>query len=196
MTRYSHSQQSLIFFTGSLFLWQFISVLSPSPWVQFISIGLCGLDLLIFFWLIRCEKVPTLLSSKPYRLLLYFLLGLQFSLSLPIQTSDWIRIPNETFELSSQALTTCLKQSPYRLFYQFSCSLNGKKITIDLPKNAITIEIQPNKIGLEHTQRYTYSLLDVLIGLSRTQQPTQFQQSHFTFFLPSELAEQVSLHEY
>lgn len=196
MTRYSYSQQSLIFFTGSLFLWQFISVLSPSPWVQFISIGLCGFDLLLFFWLIHSEKALAFLHSKRQCLFLYFLLGLQFSLSLPIQTSDWVPIPNETFELSHQELTTCLKQPSYRSFYQFSCALNGKKITLDLPKNATTIEIHPNKIGLEHTQRYTYSLLDVLIGLPQTQQPTQFQQSHFTLFLSLELAKQVSLHEH
>ena len=193
MTSQQPSYSSLIFWVGALSLWQFVSNFSPNPTIQWLSIGLCLLDITLFLWLIHPKANRKRLQQAPFRYVLYGLLGVQFCLSLPIQVSDWQVIESQTLQLSAEEITTCLKPTRYRPYYQFSCVLSGDKVSFDLPRSMTTFEIRESDFFIEHHQRYTYSVLEVLFGLNQKQTPTAFQQSRFVVGLPIELADQFSL---
>lgn len=193
MTTFSKTHQTLIFFTGTLLLLQFMFVLSPHLGVKLVSFGLCLMDFCLFFWMAHRPSATSALHSPTLRRKLYLLLILQFSLTLPVQTSEWQNISDESFQLSTEELKTCLQINPSRSFHRFSCQLDDQVVHLDLPKHNIHLNIQPNETGVTHKQRYTYTVLDILLGLHQTQHPTSFQQSQFILSLSPHLATELNL---
>ena len=194
MTTFSKSHQTLIFFTGTLLLWQFVFVLSPHIGVKLVSLGLCLINFSLFLWLSYHPKASSNIHSKPHRLVICAFLSFQFTLSLPLQTSPWVSLASESFELSEEQFKTCFQPSAIRGIHHFSCQLSNQSINFDLPKSTTVLNLQSQKTSIEHQKRYTYTLLDTLLGLPHTQHPTQFQQSQFILSLSPKLADELNLH--
>ena len=193
MEKCSSFKNNLTFWVGSLLLWQFITIFSPSPLIRWISFFLCLVDLILFLWLIHPQTSSALFKKTRVKAGFILLLIAQFSLSLPIQTSDWQFIQDQSYTLSEEDLTTCFKSTSHPAFYQFNCELDGTKIEFDLPKHELTLNIQTEKTGISYYQRYTYTLLEWLMGLSKNNESILFQQSHFVLDLSPTLVKILNI---
>ena len=134
MEKCSSFKNNLTYWTGSLLLWQFITIFSPSPLIRWISFFLCLADLTLFLWLIHPQTSSALFKKTRVKIGFTLLLIAQFSLSLPIQTSDWQLIQDQSHTLSEEDLTVCFKSTPHQAFYQFNCELDGTKFEFDFLK--------------------------------------------------------------
>lgn len=182
------TSRNLFVTMGILTIWQLLFLVSPSSVARFTAMVFLSLHfiiLLIAFFLKRHSK------KIPYQSFMVFLgllfLFVEFILTYPFQTSDWIFISDQSFTLSQHELETCQVSSYFKNDYAFSCTINEESIRLVFPKALTTLSKEGNVAVFERFDQYQYSLIEVWANQLEMQEETLFKQTQFHISFPETL---------